>query len=325
MCKFFSQVESPRKSVFNRSCETFFWRTLPLDLDTFIVNMFCLIDDTLNDFIAQQPIRQRGPQPKLADSEVLTIELVGEFLALTQDKAIFNYFRRHFSHFFPHLASVHRTTFVRQAANLWKVKEALWQRLIAQTSCDSEVALVDSFPVPVCKFARAPRTKAFRGEAAFGKDHTIKQTFYGFRFHVRVCLPGVITRLWVAPADKSDLAGLEELIAETSGYCLGDRNYWKPELKQELSKQGLQMLVPFKSASRDPNRQASRYLSGIRYRIESVFSQLVERFQIKRVWARDLWHLSSRIMRKVLSHTAAIIINQAEGNSPLRLAELLTD
>lgn len=171
----------------------------------------------------------------------------------------------------------------------------------------------------------APGTKAFRGEAAFGKDHTIKQTFYGFRFHVRVCLPGVITRLWVAPADKSDLAGLEELVEETIGYCLGDRNYWKPELQEQLRPQGLEMLVLFKKASRDPNRQTSRYLSGIRYRIESVFSQLEERFQIKRVWARDLWHLSSRIMRKVLSHIAAIVIHQAEGNSPLRLAELLTD
>ncbi len=154
--------------------------------------------------------------------------------------------------------------------------------------------------------------------ADFGKDHTIKQTFYGFRFHVRVCLPGVITRLWVAPADKSDVAGLEELAEETTGYCPGDRNYWKPELKEQLRTQGLEMLVPFKKASRDPHRQSSRYLSGIRYRIESVFSQLVERFQIKRVSARDLWHLSSRIMRKVLSHTAALVLNQEQPLSSIK-------
>jgi hypothetical protein len=286
--------------------------------------MFCLIDDNLSALSTAQKWRERGPQPKLADSEVLTIEVVGEYLGLNQDSSIFAYFRRHFAHFFPMLSAVHRTTFVRQSANLWKVKEALWQRLLRQSAGDALLGIVDSFPVAVCKFARAPRCKGFRGLASFGKDHTIKQTFYGFRFHVRVCWPGLLTHVLIAPAHHSDLAAVEELIAETRGLCLGDRNYWKPELQKEKWEEGLAMLVPFKKASRDPNPRRSRYWSGIRYRIETVFSQLVERFHIKRVWARDLWHLTSRVMRKVLSHTAAILINQAEGHAPLRVAELLT-
>ena len=295
-----------------------------MDIDTFIVTMFCLIDDTLSDYLGPKRLRQRGPLPRLADSEVITIEIVGEYLGLSQDKAIFEYFRRHWAHLFPTLALVHRTTFIRQAANLWKLKEALWQRLVEQTYCDTNLSIVDSFPVHICRFARAPRCKGFRGEAAYGKDFSIKQTFYGFRFHVRVCWPGVITRVVIAPASLSDIAALEELTAETEGYCLGDRNYWKPELGKQLSQQGVEMLVPFKRASRDRNREVSRWLSGMRYRIETVFSQVAERFQVKRVWARDMWHLSSRIMRKVLSHTAAIVINRRSGNSPLRLADLLT-
>ena len=297
---------------------------LTLDLDTFIVNMFCLIDDTLNLHLSQKRLRERGPQPRLADSEVLAIEIVGEYLGINQDKAMFDYFRRHYAHFFPALAIVRRTTFTRQAANLWKLKEALWQKLVEQTYCDTNFSIVDSFPVAVCKFARAPRSKSFRGEANYGKDHTIKQTFYGFRFHVRVCWPGVITRILVAPADQSDLAVVEEVVTETEGYVLADRNYWKPELTHQLSQQGIEMLVPYKKRSLDPNPQRSSWLSSFRYRIETVFSQIVERFQVKRVWARDMWHLSSRVMRKVLSHTAAIVLNRVEGNSPLRLANLLT-
>ena len=226
------KVESPRRSVFNSDCQTNYWRTLTLDLDTFIVTMFCLIDDALNNHLGLRRLRQRGPQPRLADSEVLTIEVVGEYLGLSQDKALFDYFRRHYAHFFPTVNLVHRTTFVRQAANLWKLKEALWQKLVGQTYCDQSFAIVDSFPVPVCKFARAKKCSSFRGEANYGKDHTIKQTFYGFRFHVRVAWPGVITRILVAPADKSDLAIVEEIVAETEGYCLADRNYWKPELRE---------------------------------------------------------------------------------------------
>jgi hypothetical protein len=98
-----------------------------LDLSTFIVAVFCLIDDRLVDF---GRLRARGPTPTLCDSEVLTIEVVGEFLGLDQDTELFAYFRRHYAHFFPNLRSVHRTTFARQAANLWKVKEHLWQELL---------------------------------------------------------------------------------------------------------------------------------------------------------------------------------------------------
>ena len=45
-----------------------------MDLSTFIVSVFCFIDDRLKG----HRIRQRGPAPKLSDSEVLTIEVVGE-------------------------------------------------------------------------------------------------------------------------------------------------------------------------------------------------------------------------------------------------------
>src|ERR1044072_7462660 len=119
------------------------------DLDTLIVTMFCLIDDALNTYLGHKRRRARGRQPPLADSEVLTIEIVGEYLGLSQDKALFDYFRRRFSHFFPALPTLHRTTFVRQAANLWKVEEALWQRMIEQTYCDTSFAIVDSFPVAI--------------------------------------------------------------------------------------------------------------------------------------------------------------------------------
>ena len=148
-----------------------------MDLSTFIVAVFCLIDDRLKG----KRIRSRGPAPKLSDAEVLTIEVVGEFLGLDTDQDIHLFFRRHYGEWFPTLGEVHRTTFSRQAANLWKVKERLWQELLALAPHDPAFALVDSMPLPACLFARAYRCRRFKGEAAFGKDTLLKQTFYGFR------------------------------------------------------------------------------------------------------------------------------------------------
>jgi hypothetical protein len=291
-------------------------------LDSLIIAVFCLVDDTWRR--AGPPrLRRRGPRPRLADSEVLCIEVVGEHLGLDRDTEVFAYFRRHYAHFFPALGRVHRTTFARQAANLWRVKEALWQRLLERTGCDMGWAMADSFPLAVCRFARAPRCRRFRGQAAYGRDHCAKATIYGFRLHARVCWPGVLTRLSLAPAGVADVAVLEELTDGTRGLCLGDRASWKPELREQLRGRGVEMLVPFRKASRDPDPERSRVMSGIRYRIETVFGQLCERFSIKRVWARDLWHLSSRLLRKVLAHTALVVLNREQGHEPLRLAELL--
>ena len=64
-------------------------------------------------------------------------------------------------------------------------------------------------------------------------------------------------------------------------------------------------------------------LSRFRYRIDTVFSQLTERYSVKRVWARDLRHLASRLLCKVLSHTVAFLLNHLLGNPPLQLAKLL--
>ena len=66
-------------------------------------------------------------------------------------------------------------------------------------------------------------------------------------------------------------------------------------------------------------------LRRLRYRIDPVFSQLTGRYSVKGVWAKDLsWHLAGRrLLRKVLSHTVAFLLNHRMGNPPLQLAKLL--
>ncbi len=290
-----------------------------MDLSTFIVAVFCLVDDQLKG----RHIRQRGPTPKLSDSEVITIEIVGEFLGIDTDKGIHSFFRRHYSEWFPALSEVHRTTFARQAANLWKTKEDLWQELLSLAPHDPALAICDSLPLPACLFARVYRCRRFRGEAAFGKDTLLRQTFYGFRVHMRVAWPGVITRLSVAPANAHELHLLPELLETTSGIVIGDRNYHSPKTKEELASMAVELLAPYSSKKRDPNPKRSALLSRFRYRIDTVFSQLSIRYSIKRVWARDLWHLASRLLRKVLSHTVAFLLNYQMGNPPLQLSKLL--
>ncbi len=296
-----------------------------MNLDDLIIAWFCLIDDLVPLVIEKDHLRQAGPEPTLADSEVITMEVIGMYLGLNQDKALFAYFRRHWTPFFPALAYLHRTTFVRQATNLWVVKERLWCLVRdALLSYDPTVGIIDSFSLPVCQFARAHRCRRFRGEASYGKDTVIRQTFYGFRLYARICWPGVITRIELVPANIHEGEAALDLTPGTTGLLLGDRNYWLPKLKALLRQAGITLLTPFRSAKHAPPGSWSPVLGRIRYRIDTVFGQLVDRCHAKRVWARDRWHLCNRLLRMVLMHTLAVLFNLELGQPPLQLAGLVT-
>lgn len=172
-------------------------------------------------------------------------------------------------------------------------------------------------------FVRAYRCRSFRGEAIFGKDTLLEQTFYGFGVHVRVCWPGVVARFSVAPANAHELFVLPEIAEVTSGPLVGDRNYHSPKTKEESASMGLELLALYSSKKRDPAPERSAFLSRLRYRIDTVFSRLVRRYSVKRVWTRDLWHLTSRLLRKVLSHTVAFLLDHRAGNRPLQPSRLL--
>jgi hypothetical protein len=297
-----------------------------VDLETFIVTVFVRVDDLLTAWVTEVgPLRSRGPAPTLADSEVVTMELVGEFLGIDTDRALVDYFRAHHLALFPRLARVHRTTFARQASNLWVAKEVLWQRVVARIPHDPGLALIDSVPAPVCRRAHAARCQVFREVATFGKDASSGCFYYGLRHHLRVQWPGIVTAISIAPAHVHDQDLVPELVAGMTGRVLADRNYWNPQLRAELADEDVLLLTPFRRRATDRTPAGSRLLNRVRRQIETTASQLVERYQFKRIRARDPWHLTSRILRKVLSHSLAVLLNVEQGlDEPRQLHRLIT-
>jgi hypothetical protein len=210
-----------------------------MNLNDLIIAVFCEVDDAMKPLVSRLPkarLRQRGALPTLHDSEVLCMEIVGAYLGLEQDQAIYNYFSGHYAHFFPRLLEVHRTTFTRQAANLSHLKEHLWQHWLADTPHHENLGLIDSLPLPACRFARATFCRRFRYEgaqnlrASYGHDHVARQTFWGFRLHLHVAWPGLITRLTLAPAHQSDVSVAPQMLEGQEGIVIGDRNYHSPQL-----------------------------------------------------------------------------------------------
>lgn len=294
-----------------------------MSIDDFIISVFCLVDDEIKKILRGKKLRQRGPEPGLRDSEVITIEIVGEFLGMDCDKTIWNYFKRHWSHFFPKMPD--RSNFARQAANLHVVKRLLQESLATGLNAfEDTLHIIDGLPIPICKFARANFSHIFKGEAAYGYCASKKEHYYGFRGHVVISSTGVITGAAFTKANVDERDACPELVEKIKGLLLRDKGYIRPELQDQLKEQGLNLETPLRENMKDERpKDFLRWMMGARRLVETVIGQLAERFHIEKVRALDLWHQFSRFWRKLVAHTVSIKLNLSIKNEPLQFERLV--
>ena len=286
-----------------------------------IILMYCKIDDIIKAMGLSE--RRKGVSPKLSDSEVITMEIVGEFLGLHEDKAIHNYFLKHWSGLFPNIP--HRTTFLRQAANLWRVKQRI-QGILSEElgSYEDDIHIIDGFPLPLCHFRRASRSRLFKGVADYGCCVSKNQIYYGLQGVICISFDGIISGITVTPAHVDERQALWDVTENIRGLLIADKGFICPVLKQELTRQGIELQTPLKRNMKDERHPLFvRQLLCKRRLVETVIGQLTERFQIQKTKARDLWHLTNRIARKILSHTICIFLNKILANPPLQFSLLL--
>ena len=99
-----------------------------------------------------------------------------------------------------------------------------------------------------------------------------------------------------------------DLVDPIRGLLIGDKGYLSQEVKTDLQDYyGIDLQTPLRSNMKD--HRDPLYVSQLmktRRLIETVIGQLSDHFYIEKVRARDLWHLTSRVARKVLAHTVAV-------------------
>lgn len=296
-----------------------------MERDIFIISVYCLVADIMQTIEKSHKFRTRGFPPKLTDSEVITIEICGEFFKLHEDTEIYNYFKRHYLHFFPNLPD--RTNFVRQSANLWQVKLMI-QMIITELSEQKfdNVQSIDTVPLPVCTYTRGGfRDRRFYEEADFGHCAAKKMDYYGFKLGLRISRAGMITHFPLLSARDHDLQHLGALIEGFAGTVPADKGFldaYQQELWNEV--QQTQVITP-KRKNMESSPEQIKLVNKTKYwrkLVETVGSQLTERFQISKIKVKDLWHYQNRIFRKVLSHTVGVFLNMKNGNKALQLSLL---
>ena len=297
-----------------------------MPLEEFIIWIYCFVEDEVMAFLNSQggPIRKRGFAPKLTDAEVITMEVIGEFLGKDNDKAIWSYFRNHWLEWFPNLGS--RANFAKQASNLWALKQFIHKRLISNLGANDEtVHIVDGFPVELCHFKRAKRCQRLKEFADYGYCASKEEAFYGLKGHALITYDGIIVDLVMTSASGSEREACFDMTESFTGLLLGDKGYIGTHFKDELKAEGIELSTPVKKNMHDPLSKCLRDTANkARRLVETVIGQLTGRFSLTKVWARDAWHLTNRIIRKGLAHTLGVYANQQHNRKKLELDAVIS-
>lgn len=264
-----------------------------MSVEDFIISAFCLVDDTFNEICEDNPLRKRGFKPKLSDPEIITMEIVGEFLQIDNDRKIWLYFKTHWALWFPALGS--RSNFARQASNLWKVKQMIQADIAPTLNAENDTLhMADGFPLPICQFKRAYFSRLFKSISSYGYCASKGEMYYGFKGNLVINSTGIISNITFTPANIDERESLWEIVDNISGLLLADKALLGDDFQKQLrSESGINLQTPMRQNMQDPRaKDAGRWLVSTRRLVETVIGQLTDRFNIEKNWARDCWHFT---------------------------------
>ncbi|NBX74969.1 MAG: IS982 family transposase [Proteobacteria bacterium] len=297
-----------------------------MQLEELITELYVCVDDKIEDILKGKKIRRRGYKPALSDSEVISMELIGEYLSIDTTKGIWCYFKTHWQGLFPRIGS--RSQFDKQSSNTFGLKRELLKRLQLEAQATSRFyGIVDGYPIPVCKFGRAHFCKKFNlaEQASYGYCAAKKEKYYGFKGMIGIDRRGIILGETLVPANIDEREAIFDLIEKLPSLTLGDKGFIGKEFQNYFSQSGKTIVTTMRSNMKAQfNKATQSWITRHRRLVETVIGQLTERFKMNKVWARDSWHLGVRMTRKLIAHTLMVNINLKLNRQPLDFDGILT-
>jgi len=279
-----------------------------------IIFWFVHIDDGYKKLIAQRgsPLRKRGPEPRMSDSEVMTISLVIETFFNGCEEIGYAFVCQFLSHLFPDLLNLDR--FNHRRRQLISVIEAI-RRQFRQQLLDPEetVRLVDSAPVTLMTYTRGARCESVYGPEYFGVVTSKKGKFFGLRLHLTTTPDQLIDEWMLAPASVPDGKAVDALLENCTDLAvLGDKAYNDEELEDRLWRKRRIQLLPLRKNNQKKqwSDDVRRAIGRVRHRVETVFSVLTTVFNVQRPRGRSLAGHVVRVATCILAHTMSFLIAQ---------------
>jgi len=278
-----------------------------------ISEWFVLIDDAYQALERRyRAWRQRGPRPRFADSEVLTVGLLIDTWFDGHEAKGLAFVRQYHRPLFPHLPT--NGQFNTRRRSLGLVAEQIRRCLLNSAELiapDEHLRLIDSLPVRVCQYGRAARCRTISGPEYVGLNSVNKTRFFGFRLQATISPNQVVDDWMLAPAARKDGKTTSALLEDRVDLrVFGDNAYHDPGAAQVLALRHNVRLwaVPRKDArfGQWPT-EFKRWVKRLRLRIETAFSVLTTVFHLDTPRARSRDGLIARTATRVLAYTLCFL------------------
>jgi hypothetical protein len=295
-----------------------------MDLDSFLVSLYVLVDDWWGSDRHRSP-RGPGRPALLADSEVLTLAILAQWPRFRSERDFWRFADAHLRPYFPNLCS--QGQFNRRARALEPELRALQSAFVGELAEPSAAyRVLDTTLVPAIVRVRASRRGLFCGQASFGRSASKTEWVYGFKVALVVDPEGLITAFGLAPASSDERPIGDALIARDRHEAyLADKGFTGVEWERRWL-EGYGALVaatPKNGSFRAWPKKDRRWAAGKRQIIEGVICQLKDFFGLERHRAKTLQGLLTRLAAKVAAYTCAQRINERLGRPLRHLADLL--
>lgn len=276
-------------------------------------------------------VMRPGPKSLCPDSDILTISWLLELTGKDSENSGYRMIKAELSDLFPNLPE--RSRFNRRRRNLCQASEKLRSILIQFLPGDTTF-IVDSFPMPICDFKRAPGSTsplkcadATGTLATYGKCATKGLgTFFGFRGSVIITSYGLPVDYAIATAETDDREVLP-FFCERGTYpiIIGDKGYVSEKLERELLETKNVCLLPTRRNNQEKQYppEFRKQHQKIRRRIETTISQLTQQFHISRIQARSHRGMLTRFSNKLSGFALGVFINKCLGRPLMALKDVV--
>ena len=182
-----------------------------MDLDSFLVSLYVLVDDWWKLEYSSEPPRAGRPA-LLSDPEVITLAILAQWPRFRSERDFWRFASSHLRPYFPKLCTQGQ---LNRRIRALEPEMRLLQLAFAEdlTEPSALYRVMDTTLVPAIVRVRASRKGLFCGQASFGRSASKTEWVYGFKVALVVDPDGVITAFGLAPAASDERPIAEALIA----------------------------------------------------------------------------------------------------------------
>ena len=246
--------------------------------------------------------------PKMSDLELVALNITAEYMSINSELQLFRCISGTVLD-----GKIERSVYNKRKRKLLPYIEKIRETLSGKFADFTDVFIVDSTPIEICKISRANRSAICTTDEikpSFGYCAAQKSRYFGYKLHAVCDKNGIFHSFDFSPANVHDVNYLND-IKENFQNCLliGDRGYISKEIQMDLFNYSrINLSVPMRKNQHDFVKFL-RIKSKIRKRIETNISQLCGQFTINTNFAKTFQGLATRIVSKITSFTMIQYLN----------------